>query len=214
APVPTPTPDATASPRSTANTLGVAIPGTVTYISRMVRDQRAPDLVTIGPDARLVTVPLTRLPDFDSTASPVSPDHKNIAWINGSTGQLEIANVDGTQRHTVAARVTYPCGSPMWSPDSTKVAFGTGDTSHTQVEVVDADGSSRHVLDAQGGCHPTWSVNASTIAYTVSATVVTINSDGTGRRTVPTTLSKQRVRTIMSISATGKAAVDLLGTKA
>ncbi|MEU4570922.1 hypothetical protein [Nonomuraea sp. NPDC023979] len=84
-----------------------------------------------------------------------SPDGRKVAWIT-SGGRLQVR--DGGRTRTVARGLQgdIPCLSPVWSPDSRRVAYVGGNGS--QVRVVGADGRGARVLGRTAGpCHLAWS---------------------------------------------------------
>jgi hypothetical protein len=189
------------------------VPGTIQYISRA--GQAQPDLIVIGPDGKPQTRSLTVLGSsstFNAEVAAVSPDGRRIAWIDGVTGYLDIADIDGTQKHTVKVKIAWGCGSPVWSPDSKQVVVTTGalTSGNTKIETINADGSGRRVVDAGGGCYPIWSADGQSIAHINGGKLVIVGADGTRRRVVQTSLPKiATVRTVLSVSRSGKAIVDV-----
>ncbi len=148
---------------------------------------------------------------LNRTSVDFSRDGQWIAFGHGVTGNLMIARTDGMGLVDSAIPLLGSCG-PAWSPDSRMVAFVTGvpDTDARVVEIINADGTGRRTLDAQGGCWPTWSADGSLLSYIRDGQMVTIRPDGTGRRVVPADLpADTAVRTVMSISPDGRAVVGL-----
>jgi Tol biopolymer transport system component len=70
---------------------------------------------------------------------------------------------------------------PLWAPDSTTSVPLTSAT--PSVEVVNADGTNRHVVVA-GGSKPAWSHDGERIAYIADDGVHVINADGSADRFV------------------------------
>ena len=77
---------------------------------------------------------------------------------------------------------------PVYSPDGSKIAFMSrpdGAGSSGSLEVMNADGSGRHVVLTVEGDSPSWSPDGSQIAFvaysgTSGTTVHVVNADGTG----------------------------------
>lgn len=69
-----------------------------------------------------------------------SPDGSQIAFTaytgDGPTGNIDVVNVDGTERHTVGQGV-----DPTWSPDGTRIAFEAIDGGASHIYSVRADGT-------------------------------------------------------------------------
>ncbi|MFG1708772.1 TolB family protein [Nonomuraea sp. M3C6] len=103
------------------------------------------------------------LPQFSA-----SPDGKKAAWVT-SDGRLQIRQGGRTTTIVSALQGGTPCLTPVWSPDSARVAYaGAGN----KIMHVRADGTdSPHKLGtSEGVCHLAWSANGRYVAgYTGEA---------------------------------------------
>src|SRR5689334_21713230 len=132
------------------------------------------DICLLDPDAPSTVTNLTDngLTSLDET--PVwSPDGKRIAFVstfgNGARNIFVMMPDAPGQSINLATQVTqYPhTGSyvenPVWSPDSTKIAFSMGD----QVYIANSDGSSGTpaMLENGAGHDPIWSPVGTRIAF-------------------------------------------------
>ena len=198
-------PSAMASTPS-VSTVGVAVPSSYRFVGGNTA-------VMYRPDGHTSVVDLNRF-DRDGNlgeTATISPDGSKIAYVDGATGTLALANLDGTDKVTTKIMLAQ-CGAPVWSPDSRRVLF-VENSSHNTIETVNADGSGRMVIDAGGGCWPIFSVDGSRIAFVdrlTSALALTDPVARGGHRTVVATTRK--IRTVMSISADGHAIVDVRPT--
>ncbi|NUP02605.1 MAG: hypothetical protein HOV96_07655 [Nonomuraea sp.] len=99
-----------------------------------------------------------------------SPDGKKAAWVTAG-GKLQVK--EGGKTVTVATKLQggTPCLTPVWSPDSTQVAYvGKGDA----VMAVKSDGTkSRRLGVSKGVCHLAWAAGGRYLAgYTGEADAV------------------------------------------
>ncbi len=140
-----------------------------------------------------------------------------MAWLSRSHDgpylALEIAATDGSATIGVDVAPDPFCGSPVWSPDGRQLVIAARAAAGTHaVEVINADGTGLHVVDAQGGCSPVWSADRRKLAYldTGHDTIVTINPDGSGRAVSAVRApSDTPITEVRSLSPTGVAVVAL-----
>ena len=83
------------------------------------------------------------------------------------TSDVYVSRADGS--HATRLTTDGNAGRPRWSPDGSKIVFGTSTTySATQVstliELMNADGTDRHVLAS--GTNPVWSPDGAQIGFT------------------------------------------------
>jgi hypothetical protein len=118
----------------------------------MIPGDAAPQAVTDGTD-----------PDW-------SPDGTRLVYVR--QGQLYTVNLDGSDVRPLGATAA---SSPVWSPDGRSIAFTHtescsndpifGRVCRTSVYLIDADGTHPRAVTTSGGSSPTWSPDASRIAY-------------------------------------------------
>ncbi|MDH2430272.1 hypothetical protein [Sphaerisporangium sp. TRM90804] len=138
---------------------------------------------------------LTSDPGFTGQFS-VSPDGRRVAWIRarGDLGEPGRLLVQSGRRARVVARdaaAGFPCATPVWSPDSRRVAYlplGTGGVGR-RVTAVPADGGgpARRLGTTRGVCHLAWAAGGRRLAgYTGDTAGVFLLDAATGRaRRVP-----------------------------
>ncbi|WP_147942835.1 PD40 domain-containing protein [Microbispora sp. CSR-4] len=94
-----------------------------------------------------------------------SPDGRKLAWITDA-GYVRVG--DGRRVTTAAkgAAAGFPCATPVWSPDSRRVAYvGKGNSDARPISVVGADGRGRRRAGTTLGlCHLAWSANGRYLA--------------------------------------------------
>jgi len=94
-------------------------------------------------------------------AARYSPDGKRIAFESGRAGNLEIwaCNASGEDCSQVTSLGHEYTGTPVWSPDSTHIAFYTRVDNKPQIFVVGSDGTGLRQLTSGDSGHffPSWS---------------------------------------------------------
>ncbi|WP_067144310.1 hypothetical protein [Microtetraspora malaysiensis] len=94
-----------------------------------------------------------------------SPDGTKFAWIT-LDGRLHVG--DGSTEKVVAkgAAAGFPCLTPVWSPDSTQIAYiPKSNADKSPLMVVNADGTgARKVGRTLGVCHLAWSADGRHLA--------------------------------------------------
>jgi len=122
-----------------------------------------------------------------STPSP-SPTSNGVIVFDGAdpnNGLTEI-NTDGTGLHQIRATGIYP----VWSPDSSQIAFYDLDASrHNQIWVMNPDGSNPRQITSQSGYGqlfgpPTWSPDGTRIAFSNYNLLYSVPSDGSASPTL------------------------------
>ena len=97
----------------------------------------------------------------------VSPDATKIAFVSGDTGglawgdELDIIGADGSGRRTIL--VKSPIASPVWSPDSTQIAFLWPIDRNPHLEIVGADGTGAHEVGVANA--PLWWTTAGIVTH-------------------------------------------------
>jgi len=85
-------------------------------------------------------------------------------------------SIDGIRQIAV---LPYPARCPAWSPDMKKIAFAAEPGGHSEIFVMDADGSHIVQLTHSGAddSHPHWSVDGSRIMFNSSRTMPSPGTD-------------------------------------
>ena len=125
-----------------------------------------------GSDSnRLTLSPMTCTPNsMVGDGNPVwSPDGKKIAFV--SSGQfadvsglgnpydrISVINADGTGQSYLTYETHTSSAEPVWSPDSTKIAYTSNNDGHFNIYVINADGTDQTRLtnDTNNDMYPTW----------------------------------------------------------
>jgi hypothetical protein len=96
------------------------------------------------------------------TQFAVSPDGTKVAWIH--QGKVHVTRYNATGRaigdRTIATDAGHaPCETPVFSPNSTTVAYPSRAKSAVPIiAAAKADGTRRHVIGrSEGSCHLAWS---------------------------------------------------------
>jgi Tol biopolymer transport system component len=132
-----------------------------------------------------------------------------IAFSSNSQGpfKLFLMTGDGEDvRRLDSSPSQAPEVEPAWSPDGSRLAFGTlrdPPVGNTEIYVAEPDGTYRRITDYWGrDVSPSWSPDGTRIAFTrgpsaFRAEVWIVNADGTGLRQLTTTAVRwQVVRTV------------------
>jgi Tol biopolymer transport system component len=116
--------------------------------------------------------------------------------------ELYVMNVDGSGKRPLVRHASSLGPEPfghVWSPDGLKLAFGKRlgpaigqcRVCHTEIFVIDADGSGQRNLTGNlGGDTPAWSPDGQTIAFSTTRensfnpNLYVMNADGSGQRRV------------------------------
>src|SRR5262249_55056728 len=144
--------------------VAVGVPGTVVALTGR-------GLLVTSPDGRSREVRLPGPCDPSLVGFPAaSPDATAVAWLGRPNVEaafgLDIGATDRSPLITVDVAPDPFCGTPVWSPDGRQLVIAERKPNGTHpVEVVNANGTTVHVVDDQGGCSPVWSADGSTIAY-------------------------------------------------
>ncbi|MBB5873489.1 hypothetical protein F4553_006923 [Allocatelliglobosispora scoriae] len=136
----------------------------------------------------------------------VAPDGRRIAFTDGSSGAVAIANPDGSGKRVLPG--TEGAGMLDWSPDSTRIVYRRQISPRQNViEMVDAGTSTVRKLGGDGD-FPTWSPDGGHVVFASgrdehlwkSLTVVEVG--GSTSRTVPVTAGSAagRVAQVASVS--------------
>ena len=83
---------------------------------------------------------------------PIAPDGTRATYIS-SDGYLEIMNIDGTDRRTLARQTII--GTNSWSPDGKRIAFVSDIQGDYQLYIINADGSG--LVNVNAANHPGYS---------------------------------------------------------
>lgn len=127
------------------------------------------------------------------TTPTFSPDNKHLAIGGAATErwyvELDVVDLDGTGRRPIAFDAN-PFPEPSWSPDGTRVAFGSFMVTFPPhglpvLKLVGVDGSNERSRGT--GSSPQWSPDGTEIAYTEASdpnrtkTIEVFSPDGTPR---------------------------------
>jgi len=95
-------------------------------------------------------------------------DDKNLTLAN-TNSEVFVSNIDGTGEMNLSKSAAYD-GWPAWSPDGSKIAFGSNRAGVTQLYLISADGS--HLIrlvndrETDEDTRPAWSRDGTKIAFT------------------------------------------------
>ncbi|MCK2214519.1 hypothetical protein MF672_012065 [Actinomadura sp. ATCC 31491] len=100
-----------------------------------------------------------------------SPDGKKAAWVTDG-GRLQVRQNGKTTTLVSGLQGGTPCLTPVWSPDSTRLAYAGGADTIMSVPA-DAGTAPRELGRSKGVCHLAWSANGRYLAgYTGTADAV------------------------------------------
>jgi len=151
--------------------------------------------------------------DAATTASTISLPAPSVAGTIafakvtkvGSTGwgDIWVVNTDGTGMRQLTATSDVEEAGPAWSPDGSKIAYGSGDPTKLEsytLQVMNVDGSGNGPLTGNvvHGADPMWSPDGSRIAFDVfpgpaNSDVAVMSADGSGERKVTSLLVAEGV---------------------
>ncbi len=106
-----------------------------------------------------------------------SPDGTTIAFIRDAVpdgdGAIYIVGIDGTGLRQVTPTTFLDATRPQWSPDGSRLLFGTPESDHTasgrDIYVVNSDGSGltalTHEYDTDWAQNPAWSPDGTMIVF-------------------------------------------------
>jgi Tol biopolymer transport system component len=135
----------------------------------------------------LSTGALVQLTEGLATASPSwSPDGQRIAFVAGQGTTLDVINLDGTGRHTVASARGY-YQRPAWSPDGSVITFQSSPdrtSEQTAIFTIRPDGTGERQLTSGTTSEgfPSWSPDGTRIAYSAADRLGIMDADGSHER--------------------------------
>ncbi len=113
-----------------------------------------------------------------------SPDMRHFSYV-GFGNDIWVADTNGANPE----RLTYINGDsryPQWSPDGSKIVFGSMKASPPQIFVMNSDGSDLKQLTTTGAEYPTWPHDSKYILYTdvrqQYGRLFIMNADGSDKR--------------------------------
>lgn len=124
---------------------------------------------------------LASLPGIAMLNADISPDGRLVSWVDqDATGDLMVANIDGTGKRDLGRAEGGSCREPVWSPDSRKLMISLTDKRY----LVDLATGTLTDGPKGDGCHPLWARDK--IAYGDGMGKVLIaDPDGTDARAIP-----------------------------
>jgi hypothetical protein len=155
--------------------------GLLTYSAIPVGDHTlllssvAANCAVSGPNPRTVAVASAAetTVTFNLTCGSIGPGTLLISSDRSGQDHVYRVEPDGTGLEDLTPDADG--GSPDWSPDRSRIAFGSSRSGEPRVYVMDADGSSPARLAS--GVGPVWSPDGHRIAFTGSDGVTVMNAD-------------------------------------
>ncbi len=119
-----------------------------------------------------------QMSSFLNRAREYVPPEPRIAFSRTVGRQIWVMNADGSNPTRLTDHVGW---NPVWSADSTRIAYHGG--RDDGIRVVGADGTDRSQVTSDGGFHPVWHPDGTRFVYVAASSEVwLVNTDGTGRR--------------------------------
>src|SRR4051812_12508344 len=113
-----------------------------------------------------------------------SPDGTKIAYERASLGgdfRIWVMNADGSgQTQLSQASAGVEDTGPAWSPDGTQIAFSRANN----LQIMNADGTGTHGLNATFANDPSWSPDGAQLAYVGLNGLGVMNADGSSAHTI------------------------------
>jgi TolB protein len=91
-------------------------------------------------------------------------DSKRVVYV-GPGAEIWVADTNGTNAKPLTS-LNSITQYPKWSPDGSKIIFGSMKASPPQIYVMDADGNNIKQLTTEGANYPAWSPDGKYIVYT------------------------------------------------
>jgi Tol biopolymer transport system component len=116
---------------------------------------------------------------FDSNRSGTSQIYHCTLENNGAKPTDPTAPIYRTENIVQLTKLPFAARCPSWSPDMKKIAFAGEPQSHSEIFVMDADGSHITQLTHTGGddSHPHWSADGSRIMFNSSRATPNTKAD-------------------------------------
>lgn len=116
-----------------------------------------------------------RSPTRDDCMLSVSPDGSRAAWVSVSDASLRMVNMHGEREGSGYVRLPDEVASvdegstPVWAPDSSRVAFAASTDGLEAIWTVAADGSDPKLIARNFGARaPSWSPDGAFLAFQAS----------------------------------------------
>jgi TolB protein len=133
----------------------------------------------------------------DGSAARTIADHVfQVAWsptgnllaVSGSIGGgregIVLMNPDGSGARKLTEAAAGLSADPAWSPDGRQIVFSTTRSGHSDIWIMNADGSNQRPLlaTAASRMNPIWSPDGRLVAYESGGDIWTVHADGSRRR--------------------------------